>query len=91
MLGEGFKTVRAGAVPTAHGLLTVNVSYRTKLLLSTDMPASATAAIEVNENHFMKEAHEYIGQSSPKSSNPLPCSSPIKRSRLILHSPRNTI
>ncbi|RUS74896.1 hypothetical protein EGW08_017342 [Elysia chlorotica] len=79
MLGEGFKTVRAGAVPTAHGLLTVTVSYRTKLLLSADMSVPAAAEIEVEENHFMREAQELTGrQISPKPSNPLPCSSPIQ-------------
>ncbi|GFS12302.1 autophagy-related protein 13 [Elysia marginata] len=78
MLGEGFKTVRAGAVPTALGLMTATVSYRTKLLLSADMPASATAAIEVKENYFKEEADAGIPHRSPKISNPLPCSPPIR-------------
>ncbi|GFO47589.1 autophagy-related protein 13 [Plakobranchus ocellatus] len=78
MLGDGFKTVRAGAVPTAHGLLTITVSYRTKLLLSTEMSSPVETAIEVNENHFMKEAHDVKKQNSPRTSKPLPCLSPIK-------------
>ncbi|XP_055894938.1 autophagy-related protein 13 homolog [Biomphalaria glabrata] len=81
-LGEGFKTVRAGAVPTAQGLFTINVSFRTKLLLSPAMSASALQAIEVTDNYFMKEYK--TSSASSALSDPQPCSpsprSPVNRS-----------
>ncbi|XP_059140105.1 autophagy-related protein 13-like [Physella acuta] len=74
-LGEGFRSVRAGSVPTAQGLLSINASFRTKLLLSPEMSASAMAAIEVTDNYFVKE----FRTAAPVLSDPQPCS-PAQRS-----------
>ncbi|CAG5115885.1 unnamed protein product [Candidula unifasciata] len=81
LLGDGYKTVRAGAVPTAFGLLSVSCSYRTKLLLSAEMSASATAAIEVTDNYFVNEYRPAAMVSDPK-----PCSL-LNRSPLRSESP----
>ncbi|BFZ15287.1 hypothetical protein BsWGS_18325 [Bradybaena similaris] len=81
LLGEGFKTVRAGAVPTAFGLLSINCSFRTKLLLSSDMSASSAAAIEVTDNYFVNEYRPAALVSDPK-----PCTLP-NRSPLRSESP----
>ncbi|KAH9498791.1 autophagy protein 13 [Bulinus truncatus] len=81
-LGDGFQTVKVGAVPTAQGLFTINASFRTKLLLSPAMSASALQAIEVTDNYFMKE---YRASSATSTlSDPQPCftsqRSPVNRS-----------
>lgn len=81
-LGEGFRTVKAGAVPTAQGLLSINASFRTKLLLSPEMSASARKAIEMTDDYFV---NDYRASSAPPTlSDPQPCSpsqrSPVARS-----------
>ncbi|CAG5120561.1 unnamed protein product [Candidula unifasciata] len=73
LLGEGYKTVRAGSVPTAHGLFSITVSFRTQLLLSPDMASSPAAAIEMNDNYFVKEyRHASVAAlvSDPQSCSP---------------------
>ncbi|BFZ24592.1 hypothetical protein BsWGS_27631 [Bradybaena similaris] len=70
LLGEGYKTVRAGSVPTAHGLFSITVSFRTQLLLSPDMAASAAAAIEMTDNYFVKEYRHVPLTSTVSDSQP---------------------
>lgn len=74
LLGEGFKTVRAGSVPTANGLLSIVASFRTKLLLSSEVSTSAKTTIEVTDDYFV---HEY--QNVPTASAPKPCTPTHRR------------
>ena len=52
MLGEGFRTCLAGAVPSHTGLLSIRVSHRTSMLIS---PHTSHTGIEMQDNHFHEE------------------------------------
>ncbi|XP_005091498.1 autophagy-related protein 13 isoform X3 [Aplysia californica] len=84
-LGEGFKTYRAGAVPSAHGLLAINVAFRTRLLISPEMSSSQTATIEMRDNHFDQESPVKNAVLTP--SKPQPCSPPQRSPETRSESP----
>ncbi|XP_069129871.1 autophagy-related protein 13-like [Argopecten irradians] len=72
MLGDGYQTAKVGTVPTPQGTISIQLAYRTKLLI-TPQKTSKEVGFEVKDDHFKKD-------NSPKrSTTPKPCSMGYRR------------
>lgn len=72
MLGEGYQQAKVGNVPTPVGTISINVAYRTKLLI-TPQKTCKEVLFDVKDDHFKKD-------NSPKRpTTPKPCSLGYRR------------
>ena len=65
-LGDGHSKVKVGTVPTPAGKITMNVAYRTKLLISPQKTCR-DLVFEVKDDHFKPDA------SPKRTTTPKPC------------------
>ena len=63
-LGDSFKTVKIGAVPTPAGGIVMHAAYRTKLLISPQKTCR-DLSVDLKDDHFTYRPNEF----SPKRSN----------------------
>ncbi|XP_060084288.1 autophagy-related protein 13-like isoform X2 [Ylistrum balloti] len=76
MLGDGYQTAKVGTVPTPQGTISIQLAYRTKLLI-TPQKTSKEVGFEVKDDHFKKD-------NSPKRpTTPKPCSMGYRRESVV--------
>jgi len=71
LLGEDCQKSKVGCVPTPYGTISINLCYRTKLLISPQN-TSKYALFEVKDDHFKPE-------SLPRPTTPKPCALGYRR------------
>ena len=72
ILGEGYQKAKVGSVPSPFGTVSINLSYRTKLLISPHS-GSKDVPFEVKDDHF-KDDNNIHRPTAPK-----PCSLGYRR------------
>ncbi|KAK6172487.1 hypothetical protein SNE40_016125 [Patella caerulea] len=74
-LGDGYQKSTVGVVPTPVGKITLNLAYRTKLLMSPHR-TTRDLPFEVKDDHFKSEC------SPRKQTEPKPCSLGFRRTSI---------